>query len=215
MSQRNHLKQLLINHNLRLQALQQTKALKGLDAPPDVTFEIENIEAEIEKLQAELQEFEQQDVESISTKTLEQRSASQYYNEGYLGYDYGIKITYPDNEPVVGDTVEVRGTYSVIPPHDTLRLFTVHPEKTENLEERFWPQEIVKEFSQKTKTWKAKVHVGGLPSTGASIIVAIVSQPTIILWNFYYKVGPKIGWWDIEGWPNDSIEYDRVPITRV
>jgi len=135
-------------------------------------------------------------------------------HESYLDIEYGVHIISPVNERVSGDVIEIKGTYKVMPPPDALRLFAVSPDKT-SLGERFWPQEIVKEFSPETKTWKAKANIVGLPQNGGSIIVAVVGQPTIVLWNYYYKVGPRVGWWDFEGWPTDSKECHRVNIIRV
>ncbi|NUN07533.1 MAG: hypothetical protein HUU57_17465 [Bdellovibrio sp.] len=134
-------------------------------------------------------------------------------HDSYLDIDYGIRIISPVNEKVSSNEIEVRGTYKIMPPLDTLRLFAVPSDKTE-LGERFWPQRIVKEFSQETKTWKAKANITGLPQTGGSIVVAVVGQPTVVLWNYYYKVGPRVGWWDFEGWPTDSVECHRVNIIK-
>lgn len=133
--------------------------------------------------------------------------------DSYLNIDYDIRIISPVNEKVSGDVIEVRGTYKIMPPFDTLRLFCISHEKT-RLGERFWPQEIVKEFSPATKTWRAKANIAGLPSSGGSILIAIVGQPTAVLWNYYYKVGPRVGWWDFEGWPTDSVECHRVNINK-
>lgn len=69
----------------------------------------------------------------------------------YLNIDYGIRIISPTDEPVHGDTIEVRGTYKIMPPPGTLRLYTIAPDKTE-YGERYWPQEIVKDFFPETKT---------------------------------------------------------------
>jgi hypothetical protein len=132
--------------------------------------------------------------------------------ESYLDIDYGIRITQPRGEVVSGDTVEVRGSYNIMPPPDTLRLYSVHSERTP-FGERFWPQEIVKEFFP-DKTWRARANIRGLPKTGGAIVAAIVSQPAIVLWDYYYKVGHRIGWWDVEGWPNNSVVCDRVTVTR-
>lgn len=135
-------------------------------------------------------------------------------HNSHLDIDYGIRIISPLGEKVSGDIIEVKGTYKVMPPPDTLRLFAVYPDKTP-LGERIWPQEIVKEFSPETKTWKAKANIVGLPPTGGgSIVAAIVGQPTSVLWNYYYKVGPRVGWWDFEGWPTDSVECHRVNIIK-
>jgi|ERR1041385_7084656 hypothetical protein len=134
-------------------------------------------------------------------------------SESHLDVDYGIKIISPRDELLTADSIEVKGVYARIPPHDTLRIFTVSSDRTKN-GERFWPQYVVSEFFEETKTWRAKVQIGGLPPSGGGIVAAIVSQPSIVLWKYYYKVGPHIGWWDFEGWPNDSKICDRVSIRR-
>lgn len=54
MLKKDHLQKLILNHNLRLQALQEQKALNGLDSPPKILIEIEFIKTELESLQAEL-----------------------------------------------------------------------------------------------------------------------------------------------------------------
>jgi hypothetical protein len=134
-------------------------------------------------------------------------------SDSYLRINYGIKITFPKGDTLNGDLIDVTGVYSVMPPPETLRLYTFDPNRTKR-GERFWPQDVIREFSPETKTWRGRVHIGGLPK-GGGIIAAVVSQPAIVLWELYYKVGPKIGWWDIEGWPNDSIVCDRVNVTKV
>ena len=130
----------------------------------------------------------------------------------YLNIDYGIKITSPRGETVSEDWMDISGIYSIMPPPETLRLYTFNPNRT-NYGERFWPQQVVKEFFPETKTWRARAPVGGLPK-GGGVLAAIVSQPAIVLWDYYYKVGPKMDWWDIEGWPSDSPICDRVVINR-
>jgi hypothetical protein len=127
--------------------------------------------------------------------------------------DYGVKIISPKDELLTAEWIEVKGIYSRMPPHETLRIFTVSSDRT-SYGERFWPQDIVREFFPDTKSWRTKAHIGGLPSSGGGIIAAIVGQPTIVLWNYYYKVAPQINWWDIEGWPNDSKVCDRISIRR-
>ena len=58
MSREDHLRNLITNHNRRLQKLEEQRALCGLSIDPRIPIEIENIEAEIKKLQAELEELE-------------------------------------------------------------------------------------------------------------------------------------------------------------
>ena len=53
MSRRDNIKKLLVNYNRRLQALQERKALYGLDTPIAILTEIEEIETQIEELQTE------------------------------------------------------------------------------------------------------------------------------------------------------------------
>ncbi len=55
MSRRDNIEKLLINYNRRLQALQERKALYGLDTPIAILTEIEEIETQIEELQTELE----------------------------------------------------------------------------------------------------------------------------------------------------------------
>ena len=58
MSRQDNIKKLLVNYNRRLQALQERKALYGLDTPIAILTEIEEIETQIEELQTELAELE-------------------------------------------------------------------------------------------------------------------------------------------------------------
>ncbi len=128
--------------------------------------------------------------------------------------DYGIKIISPKNNDFVGQFINVTGSYSKIPPPDTLRLFTVKPERTEK-GERFWPQEIVKEFNTETKSWSARVNIGDPNESEWGIIVAVIGQSTTVLWDFYYRIGPQVGWWDFQGWPTDSQICHRISVKRV
>ncbi len=52
-----YLKQLIINHSRRLQKLKEKQALKGIDTPPEILTEIEDIGTEIEWLQKELKDI--------------------------------------------------------------------------------------------------------------------------------------------------------------
>jgi hypothetical protein len=160
-------------------------------------------------------EYQKEINAQLSKGWLEYKSAVSQ-RASYLDVDYGIRITSPKNGENVGEWVDVSGVYSIMPPPDTLRLFTVNPEKT-NYGERFWPQEIVKDFSPETKTWRARVHSANDPSDIKwGIIAAVVGKSTIVLWDYYYKVGPRIGWWDFEGWPQDDTKTcDRITVRRV
>lgn len=141
-------------------------------------------------------------------------STRQKYNatprSSYINADYGIKIISPRNRShVSGTVIEVTGLYATLPPSETLRLFTIHPTKT-SYGERVWPQEVVKEFYSETQTWRAHVHLGSGSGEELDIVAAVVGQSVIILWDFYYKVGPVVGWWEFEGWPDQAIICDRV-----
>lgn len=54
MSHRDHLQQLIINSNRRLQKLKEQKALMGLETPSHILIEIDDIQAEIVKLEEQL-----------------------------------------------------------------------------------------------------------------------------------------------------------------
>jgi hypothetical protein len=54
-----HIKKLIINHNRRLQILEEQKALYGLDIPPKILIEIEETEARIAALETKLQALPQ------------------------------------------------------------------------------------------------------------------------------------------------------------
>ena len=58
MSQKDNLKKLIKNHHRRLQILKEQEALHGLDVPPKILMEIEDIEAKIADLQKRLAEAE-------------------------------------------------------------------------------------------------------------------------------------------------------------
>lgn len=58
MSRQDDIKKLIVEHNRRLQKRQEQQARLGVNTPPEILIEIEDIEAEIEKLQTELTEIE-------------------------------------------------------------------------------------------------------------------------------------------------------------
>lgn len=134
------------------------------------------------------------------------------HKAAYLEMDYGIKIVSPKQRDKLEKVTEITGVYSAMPPPKTLRLFIADPNKTAS-GERYWPQSIVVDFFPETKSWSAKIIVGGDPGTHLGLIAAIVGESTNVLWDFYYKVGPTIGWWDFEGWPKDDTRIcDRIEI---
>jgi hypothetical protein len=58
MSHQDDIRQLITNNSRRLQKLKEQKALFGIDTPPHILLEIENIEAEMANLQMKLEELE-------------------------------------------------------------------------------------------------------------------------------------------------------------
>ena len=60
------------NHNRRLQKLKEQQALYGIETPPRVSLEIEDIEGELEQLQTELKEIEN-DVRFLPQRVEQQR----------------------------------------------------------------------------------------------------------------------------------------------
>lgn len=195
-----HHKALIKEYKKRLRILELQEAQLGLHVEPHIQIEIEALAEKIKSSEHKLE---------TAYLLLGKRNSGQII-------DYGVRITYPQSEPISGSIIEVRGVYMIKPPSNTLRLFTVHLEKSEHGDE-FWPQEIVEDsnFVAENKTWRAQVNLGTLPKVGSGIIAAIVNNPsTVILWNFYYRVGPQVGWWGIQGWPDDCVICDRITITR-
>jgi len=72
MTRQDDVRNLIRNHNRRLQKLREQQALHGLDVPTKILLEIEDIEEEIEQLQAELKEIEN-DVRSLPQRVEQQR----------------------------------------------------------------------------------------------------------------------------------------------
>jgi hypothetical protein len=64
MSRRDDLRKQIANHRRRLQKLEEQQALYGLDTPPHVLIEIEDIKARLEELRAELRTLEERGVEA-------------------------------------------------------------------------------------------------------------------------------------------------------
>ena len=136
------------------------------------------------------------------------------HHESYLDVDYGIAIIAPKDDERVGRDVQVSGVYSIMPPPGTLRLY-VQRLALVHRDELYWPQEVVTNFSPTTKTWQAHVNIGGDASDGTwGILAAIVGPSAIVLWDYYYKVGPKTEWCGFEKWPSDARECNRVRVRR-
>ena len=107
---------------------------------------------------------------------------------------YGIKIDVPRAGAELGETVEVSGSFTQKPPNGMLRLITISSDG-----KSFWPQEEIKEFDTTKNKWYARVNLGGQPRYGITIAVVLVGQPSQVLWDYYYRVGPQVGWWSILG----------------
>jgi tetratricopeptide (TPR) repeat protein len=65
MSDSDHIDKLIQNHRRRLQVLQEQQAIKGLETPPSILLEIEDIKAEIGKLQRERKADLSSDISSV------------------------------------------------------------------------------------------------------------------------------------------------------
>jgi hypothetical protein len=89
MKRQDELKRLLINNNRRLQALQERKALYGVDSPVSIQTEIEDIEIEIENLQKELMELESREVVPIVGANL---SNKRHFYLPQLGVSIGLLV---------------------------------------------------------------------------------------------------------------------------
>jgi hypothetical protein len=76
MSRQDDIKKLVHNYSRRLQILKEQQALRGINTPPEIVIEIEDIEAKIEKLQTELVELENMVEPSPQIKSTISGSAS-------------------------------------------------------------------------------------------------------------------------------------------
>ena len=89
MSRKDDIQKLIVNYERRLQKRKEQKALFGLDAPPHILTEIEDIEAEIKKLHTELEALEDSGVDEESQRALselaedtEPKQRAQIYLQG-------------------------------------------------------------------------------------------------------------------------------------
>lgn len=122
---------------------------------------------------------------------------------------YGIRILSPQAGAETTEHTVVTGSYKKAPPHGSLRLFVVHSNGGE-----FWPQQVITDFDRSRHTWSSFVTLGGNPRYRATIAVALVGQPTQVLWDYFHKVDQMTKWKSIDGWPDDSHICDQVSVTR-
>ncbi len=123
---------------------------------------------------------------------------------------YGIKIESPREGAQVGEFVDISGSYTVKPPNNTLRLFTVAPDSG-----WFWPQ-VVAQFDVIEKKWHGKVRLSDAPRYAMIIVAAIVDASGQVLWDYYYKVGAQTNWRPIDGpFSSYAFECSRVWVERV
>lgn len=122
---------------------------------------------------------------------------------------YGIKIDSPREGAQVVEFVDVAGSYTVKPPDNALRLFTVMPESGS-----FWPQAIVQFDAD--KKWHGKVRLSDAPRYAMWIVAAVVDASGQVLWDYYYKVGERTNWSPIEGpFSSYAFECAKVWVERV
>ena len=122
---------------------------------------------------------------------------------------YGIKIESPREGAQVNEFVDIAGSYTVKPPDNALRLFTVMPDGGS-----FRPQAIVQFDAD--KKWHGKVRLSDAPRYAMFIVAAIVDAPGQVLWDYYYRVGEMTKWSPIEGpFSAYAFECAKVWVERV
>ncbi|MBN1217362.1 MAG: tetratricopeptide repeat protein [Anaerolineae bacterium] len=109
MSRSDDLKQLVANHQRRLQKLKEQQALGGVSTDPRILLEIEDVQEEIKNLRLELVELEEKEKES-SDNTIPKI----YHN-----------LPQPDYEQFVGRQDELRQIYRLLRPHPKSRHFVI------------------------------------------------------------------------------------------
>ena len=123
---------------------------------------------------------------------------------------YGIKIESPREGAQVNEFVDVSGSYTVKPPDNTLRLFTVVPDGGS-----FRPQAIV-QFDPTDKKWHGRVRLSDAPRYAMLIVAAIVDAPGQVLWDYYYRVGEMTNWCLVDGpFSSYAFECAKVWVERV
>jgi hypothetical protein len=90
---------------------------------------------------------------------------------------------------VVGNPIEVTGSYSIKPPHGLLGIIEYRP-----LLEQYWPKGYIT-IDEKTKTWVVDVNIGGKPDEKIELIVAAIGKNGRILLEYSRRVGPDMSSW--------------------
>jgi chromosome segregation ATPase len=67
MSHKDHTERLILEKSRRLQILKEKAARLGINTPPEILTEIEDIEVELKELQAELEDLKPSETEAISS----------------------------------------------------------------------------------------------------------------------------------------------------
>lgn len=123
---------------------------------------------------------------------------------------YGIKIESPREGAQVSEFVDISGSYTIKPPDNALRLFTVVPDGG-----WFWPQAIA-QFDTAEKKWHGKVKLSDTPRYAMFIVAAIVDTSGQVLWDYYFKVGEQTSWSPIDGpFSAYTFECAKVWVERV
>jgi hypothetical protein len=122
----------------------------------------------------------------------------------------GVRITSPHSDDKVDEFFIVSGRYKNKPSKARLQLF-VKPEGGMG----FYPQGIATYDSNPDKTWRAECHVGGVSGASTILVAALVGPDGQILFDYYKKVGDRLGKWpSIDNLTSDIEELDRVSVTR-
>jgi hypothetical protein len=137
---------------------------------------------------------------------------------------YGIRITEPDGKNPV-DTLDVCGTFQLIPPGYELRALRYYPRQN-----GFIPHGAVA-IDRVSKTWRVSgFDIGGQPGEERGIDIALAGPTAKILLDYWLEANlvhsevqknlrdttGKYGPWlpIISNWPNDLVTCQRVYVKR-
>ncbi len=126
MSCEDHIKNLIANHNRRLQKLEEQKAMEGISVDPKVIIEIQDIKEEIEKLQAELRKVRNDTSETIGeTPPKPLRTSSGHLIEPEITKTQ-VEIARP-NLPQISLVIDQQGSFiERLPISPGLELIEIH-----------------------------------------------------------------------------------------